>query len=93
MIVNSSLSICFPAEFVITSDFIFQGMISGHVYYYLEDIYPRISGKRLLKTPSLFKLLFPEEEDPIFVDPAINNEPPPAPDNVGNQAGVNPNPQ
>ena len=31
----------------------FLGIVLGHVYYFLEDICPKNSGKRLLKTPSL----------------------------------------
>ena len=27
------------------------GVAVGHVYYFLEDVYPEISGRRLLKTP------------------------------------------
>lgn len=34
---------------------------TGHVYYYLEDVYPRISGRRPLSTPGLLKALFPGE--------------------------------
>jgi Derlin-2/3 len=33
------------------------GICAGHLYYYLEDFYPSISGRRLLKTPILFKWL------------------------------------
>lgn len=40
------------------------GMAVGHLYYFLEDVYPRISGRRLLKTPGLLQMLFgrPEAE-------------------------------
>lgn len=37
------------------------GMLAGHVYYYLEDVYPRISGRRPLTTPGILKALFPGE--------------------------------
>ncbi|OEL31024.1 Derlin-2.2 [Dichanthelium oligosanthes] len=37
------------------------GMIAGHVYYFLEDVYPRMTGRRPLKTPSFIKALFPDE--------------------------------
>ena len=36
------------------------GMIAGHTYYYLEDVYPRTAqgaGRRLLKTPGVFVAL------------------------------------
>ena len=31
-------------------------LLSGHAYYFLEDVYPRMTGRRLLKTPSLVKV-------------------------------------
>eukprot|EP01026_Neomeris_dumetosa_P022783 TRINITY_DN1963_c0_g1_i3.p1 TRINITY_DN1963_c0_g1~~TRINITY_DN1963_c0_g1_i3.p1 ORF type:complete len:272 (-),score=25.18 TRINITY_DN1963_c0_g1_i3:280-1095(-) len=40
------------------------GLVAGHIYYFLEDIYPRMSGRRLLKTPGIVKALFPRD-DPI----------------------------
>ncbi|CAA6668718.1 unnamed protein product [Spirodela intermedia] len=27
------------------------GMFAGHAYYFLEDVYPRMTGRRLLRTP------------------------------------------
>jgi Derlin-2/3 len=39
----------------------FQGMIAGHVYYFLEDVYPRMTGRRPLKTPSFIKALFADD--------------------------------
>jgi len=38
------------------------GMIAGHLYYFLEDVYPVMSGRRLLATPSIVKALFPNQE-------------------------------
>lgn len=39
------------------------GMVAGHTYYYLEDVYPHtINGRRLLKTPGWVKALFPTQE-------------------------------
>jgi len=29
------------------------GIVVGHIYYYLADVYPQITGRRLLKTPTL----------------------------------------
>lgn len=29
---------------------------TGHAYYFLEDVYPRMTGRRLLKTPGLIKV-------------------------------------
>jgi Derlin-2/3 len=37
------------------------GMIAGHVYYFLEDVYPRMTGRRPLKTPSFIKALFADD--------------------------------
>jgi len=34
------------------------GMIAGHLYYFLEDIYPAMRGRRLLKTPGILKVIF-----------------------------------
>lgn len=44
------------------------GMGAGHTYYFLEDVYPQMSGRRLLKTPSILLALFPRE-DTIHVAP------------------------
>ncbi|KAG6474820.1 derlin-2.2-like [Zingiber officinale] len=41
------------------------GMIAGHTYYFLEDVYPKMSGRRPLKTPSFIKALF--ADDPVMV--------------------------
>ncbi|KAM7266044.1 hypothetical protein ACFE04_003727 [Oxalis oulophora] len=37
------------------------GMIAGHAYYFLEDVYPRMTGRRPLRTPSFIKGLFADE--------------------------------
>ena len=36
-------------------------MVAGHAYYFLEDVYPRMTGRRLLKTPAVVRALFPAE--------------------------------
>ncbi len=36
------------------------GMVAGHLYYFLEDIYPAMRGRRLLKTPAFIKAAFQE---------------------------------
>ncbi|KAJ9562909.1 hypothetical protein OSB04_008069 [Centaurea solstitialis] len=41
------------------------GMVAGHAYYFLEDVYPRMSGRRPLRTPSFIKSLFAIE--PVVV--------------------------
>ena len=35
-----------------------MGALVGHVYFFLEDVYPEVTGRRLLKTPKIFSLLF-----------------------------------
>ncbi|CAK9217816.1 hypothetical protein BDL97_02G099100 [Sphagnum fallax] len=37
------------------------GMASGHAYYFLEDVYPLMTGRRILRTPGIIKALFPTE--------------------------------
>lgn len=44
------------------------GMVAGHAYYFLEDVYPIMTGRRLLKTPSFIKSMFPDEN--VVVPPA-----------------------
>lgn len=41
--------------------FCIKGMVAGHAYYFLEDVYPRMTGRRPLKTPSFIKSLFADE--------------------------------
>ncbi|KAF8072587.1 DER2.1 [Scenedesmus sp. PABB004] len=38
------------------------GMVAGHAYYFLEDVYPRMTARRPLKTPGLVAALFPVDE-------------------------------
>jgi len=38
-----------------------MGVIIGHIYFYLEDIYPLTGGRRLLQTPQFFNNLFPPQ--------------------------------
>ncbi|KAI4312006.1 hypothetical protein MLD38_036865 [Melastoma candidum] len=44
------------------------GMIAGHAYYFLEDVYPRMTGRRPLRTPSFIRALFADEAV-VFVRP------------------------
>ncbi|KAJ9534695.1 Der1-like family-domain-containing protein [Haematococcus lacustris] len=39
-----------------------MGMAAGHFYYFLEDVYPRMSGRRPLRTPGIVRALFPTED-------------------------------
>ncbi|CAN8308455.1 unnamed protein product [Cochlearia groenlandica] len=41
------------------------GMIAGHAYYFLAEVYPRMTNRHPLKTPSLLKALFADE--PVVV--------------------------
>jgi len=50
------------------------GMAVGHLYYFLEDVYPRISGRRWLKTPRVLGLLFGRQEADII--PPMEAHPP-----------------
>lgn len=40
-------------------------LAAGHLYYFLEDVYPRMSGRRVLKTPALLRALFHDEAELI----------------------------
>lgn len=55
-----------------------QGMIAGHAYYFLEDVYPRMTGRRPLRTPSLIKAMF--ADDPVVAAQSadVRFAPPPA---------------
>ncbi|KAJ0921059.1 putative derlin, Rhomboid-like superfamily [Helianthus debilis subsp. tardiflorus] len=58
------------------------GIIAGHAYYFLEDVYPKITGRRPLKTPSFIKALFADE--PVVVArPAEVRFAAPAVDEIG----------
>jgi len=47
------------------SMFDFMGIAVGHLYYYLEDVYPIITQRRILKTPDVLKQLF---DNPSVLD-------------------------
>lgn len=40
-------------------------MIAGHAYYFLSEVYPRMTNRRPLKTPGFLKALFADE--PVVV--------------------------
>ncbi|KAE8735004.1 Derlin-2.2 [Hibiscus syriacus] len=54
------------------------GMIAGHAYYFLEDVYPRMTGRRPLKTPSFIKAMFVDEAVVVARPPYVRFAPPPA---------------
>jgi Derlin-2/3 len=35
------------------------GIVCGHIYHYLDDYYPRLYGRRILKTPQFLYSIFP----------------------------------
>jgi len=37
------------------------GVVVGHLYFFLTELYPRNSGKIILTTPSFLHSLFPDE--------------------------------
>jgi Derlin-2/3 len=44
------------------------GIGAGHIYFYFEDVLPRITGgRRYLRAPRLVKRLFGEDEPPVGV--------------------------
>lgn len=53
-------------------------MIAGHAYYFLEDVYPQMTGRRPLKTPSLIKALFADEDVVVAQPENVRFAPPPA---------------
>ncbi|XP_078433710.1 derlin-2-like [Wolffia australiana] len=55
------------------------GMFAGHAYYFLEDVYPQMTGRRLLRTPSFIRSLF--ADDPVVVARAGELRFPPIPEN------------
>lgn len=66
------------------------GMVAGHAYYFLEDVYPRMTGRRPLKTPGFVKALFSEQPD-VVAQPAagVVAEAHAAPPNLPAEAGNN----
>jgi len=47
------------------------GIVVGHIYYFLEDVYPRTSGRRILATPGFIKAMF--DAAPPVVDAVGGN--------------------
>ncbi|XP_023155825.1 derlin-2.1 isoform X1 [Zea mays] len=58
---NPFIHMSFLGLFTFTAAYLPWGMIAGHVYYFLEDVYPRMTGRRPLKTPSFIKALFADD--------------------------------
>lgn len=56
-------------------------MIAGHAYYFLEDVYPRMTGRRPLRTPTFIKSLF-ADEPVVAARPAEMRFAPPPVDDV-----------
>ncbi|MQM02506.1 hypothetical protein Taro_035276 [Colocasia esculenta] len=53
------------------------GMIAGHAYYFLEYVYPRMTGRRPLKTPSFIKSLFADDAVVVTRPANVRFAPPP----------------
>ena len=55
------------------------GIFAGHIYYFFEDVYPRMNnGFKLLATPSILVALFGETapqtvEEPVHADPIVEH--------------------
>lgn len=43
---------------------------AGHAYYFLEDVYPRMTGRRPLRTPRIVKAMFPGDAESVPVPAA-----------------------
>ncbi|KAF8391524.1 hypothetical protein HHK36_023829 [Tetracentron sinense] len=54
------------------------GMIAGHAYYFLEDVYPRMTSRRPLRTPAFIKSLFADEAVIVAQPANVRFAPPPA---------------
>lgn len=61
------------------------GMVAGHAYYFLEDVYPRMTGRRLLRTPAAVRALFPAD---AIAAPRVAPVPAPAPAFGGADGGA-----
>lgn len=46
------------------------GMVVGHVYYFLEDVFPnQPGGFKILKTPRILQMLCDAQEEDIAYEP------------------------
>eukprot|EP00884_Botryococcus_braunii_P003480 jgi/Botrbrau1/13132/Bobra.0187s0087.1 len=50
------------------------GICAGHCYYFFEDVYPRLTGRRVLKTPEFLKSLLSDEDRIQRVAPATGDD-------------------
>ncbi|KAJ0917207.1 putative derlin [Helianthus annuus] len=79
---NPLIHMSFLGIVTFTAGYLPWGIIAGHAYYFLEDVYPKITGRRPLKTPSFIKALFADE--PVVVArPAEVRFAAPAVDEIG----------
>lgn len=53
------------------------GILAGHVYYYMADVYPAMTGISLLKTPKIIRILVGDNEDFDAPHPDLPPNPPP----------------
>ncbi|TYH13982.1 hypothetical protein ES288_A06G182200v1 [Gossypium darwinii] len=75
---NPFIHMSFLGLFTFTAAYLPWGMIAGHAYYFLEDVYPQMTGRRPLKTPSLIKALFADEDVVVARPENVRFAPPPA---------------
>lgn len=68
------------------------GVLAGHVYYYVADVYPTMAGVALLKTPRILQLLVGnDDEDDDEMPPVLPPEvPPPIPPETPPEQPVQP---
>jgi len=45
------------------------GIVVGHIYYYLEDVYPQLTNRRILTTPGILKAFFDVPTVPVAERP------------------------
>lgn len=61
------------------------GILAGHIYYYMADVYPQMAGVSLLKTPRLLQFLV-GNNDEVDHPQAFDDPPPEARNNNNNGA-------
>ena len=56
----------------------FLGIVIGHIYYFLQDVYPKNTGRYILKTPFLLKRLVDGQTNDSNAEqsPLISEQPP-----------------
>lgn len=55
-------------------------MVAGHAYYFLKSVYPQMTGRHPLDTPSFIKALFADEAVVVARPADVRFAPPPIDD-------------